>query len=157
MNIVCTPNEFDISAITILDRVPNTVIDHSYFRRLVYSDADIALNGVYLLVPLKISGSEHYYNKARLNYRITENAEIVKHVSGIESALLEAVKPSPDSIPIPKLREQLLSGSIRIFTSGSQPVTDGHIVLKISGIWETDAHYGVTFKFLEVTRQSRST
>ena len=157
MNIVCTPDEFDLSAITILKRIPNTVIDNSFFRRIVYSTADLSLNGIYILMPLKIAASEQYYNKARLSYGVTENTEIVQKICSIESTLLEAVKPSPNALPIPKLREQLLSGNIRIFATGSQPLTDSHIVLKISGIWETDAHYGVTFKFLEVTRQSRST
>lgn len=157
MNIVCTPNEFDQSAITVLKRIPNTVIDNSFFRRIVYSTADLSLNGIYILMPLKITASEHYYNKARLAYGVTENADIIKQICSIESTLLDALKPASGAVPIPKLREQLLSGSIRIFATGAQPQVDSHIVLKISGIWETDAHYGVTFKFLEVTRQSRST
>lgn len=157
MNIVCTPEEFDLSAITVLKRIPNTVIENSSFRRIVYSTADLSLNGIYILIPLKITGSEHYYNKARLVYGVTENAEIVRQICAIEATLLEAIKPAPGALPIPKLREQLLSGSLRIFAAGTQPQTNGHIVLKISGIWETDAHYGVTFKFLEVTHQSRNT
>lgn len=157
MNIVCTPNEFDLSAITILKRIPNTVIDHSFFRRIVYSNADLSLNGIYILMPLKITASEHYYNKAKLVYGVTENVEIIKQICAIESTLLAAIQPSSGAVPIPKLREQLLSGSIRIFATGAQPQTNGHIVLKISGIWETDAHYGVTFKFLEATHQSKST
>ena len=43
------------------------------------------------------------------------------------------------------INDQLTVGTIKLF----EPRKDKNsFILKISGIWETDTHYGLTYKFL---------
>ena len=48
------------------------------------------------------------------------------------------------------IKDQLNNGSIRIFSNKeleNKEYENFQIALKISGIWETDDEYGITFKF----------
>jgi len=48
-----------------------------------------------------------------------------------------------------KLYEQVKNGNIKIFSDTIEK-TNNLFMLKISGIWETDQFYGVTYKFIKV-------
>ena len=53
-----------------------------------------------------------------------------------------------------KLYEQLQSGIIKLFFENNKinnyNINTNKLILKISGIWETDTNYGLTFKFTNV-------
>ena len=48
------------------------------------------------------------------------------------------------------MKEQLLMSFIKIFSEHKDIQNINQFILKISGIWETDIDYGLTFKFIEV-------
>ena len=52
-----------------------------------------------------------------------------------------------NKIPQYKIHEQLQNGNIKIFTDIGNKQTSSFI-LKISGIWETQYNYGLTYKFI---------
>ena len=53
-----------------------------------------------------------------------------------------------DKMPQYKIYEQLRNGNIKIFTDvGSKTLCS--FILKISGIWETQHNYGLTYKFIK--------
>jgi hypothetical protein len=53
--------------------------------------------------------------------------------------------------PMMKIYEQLKNGNIKIFTNELLFKTNNSaFTLKISGIWETDLYYGVTYKFFKI-------
>ena len=57
-----------------------------------------------------------------------------------------------NKIPQFKINEQLKSGNIKLFSDSVERTT--HLfMLKISGIWETDSYYGVTYKFVKINHQ----
>jgi len=57
-----------------------------------------------------------------------------------------------NKVPQYKLNEQLRYGQLKIFydSTNANANTNNAFLLKISGIWETDMHYGLTFKFIKV-------
>ena len=73
----------------------------------------------------------------------------------IEEGLLKKVSIR-NKMPQFKLNEQLKYGQLKIFydtttTSINSLINkENAFLLKISGIWETDMHYGLTFKFIKV-------
>ena len=47
-----------------------------------------------------------------------------------------------------KISEQLKNGNIKLFNTIDQ--SDSSFIVKISGVWETQYHFGLTYKFIKV-------
>ena len=45
------------------------------------------------------------------------------------------------------LRDNINNGSLKIYKQ--QQSNNGNIYLKISGVWESDDEYGITYKFID--------
>ena len=54
-----------------------------------------------------------------------------------------------NKIPQYKINDQIKNGNIKLFLDSTDKLTNGNFMLKISGIWETETHYGLTYKFLK--------
>ena len=53
-------------------------------------------------------------------------------------------------IPQYKVYEQVRNGNIKIFSDNIEKINNNLFMLKISGIWETETHYGITYKFSKI-------
>jgi len=53
-------------------------------------------------------------------------------------------------MPSYNLSELLDGGIIRLFTDSVEKKKSMNIILKISGLWEDDETYGITYKFYSV-------
>ena len=53
--------------------------------------------------------------------------------------------------PICRISEQLANGFIKIFIDNNKLFNNNQheFILKISGIWENESDYGITYKFIE--------
>jgi hypothetical protein len=49
-----------------------------------------------------------------------------------------------------KIYDQLKNGNIKIFSDVNPKTYMNTFLLKISGIWETETQYGVTYKFSKI-------
>ena len=63
MNVVTTIDNYHINNVFFSDPIKNTVINDSDFVRIIYSNDEVVLNGVYLYVYLANISLESYYNK----------------------------------------------------------------------------------------------
>jgi len=113
------------------------------------------LNGIYLYIPLKDVIIEKNYNKYRCSFNIHNNKTIDK-IKNIEVQLLQKYSIT-NKIPLYKISSQILNGGIKIFNNYSlTPNTCDQnncgytLILKISGIWETEYNYGLTYKFIKL-------
>ena len=50
-----------------------------------------------------------------------------------------------------RIEDQLASGNIKLFTDNLEKSLGNQYIFKISGIWETETDYGVTYKFMNIT------
>jgi hypothetical protein len=150
MNIVLTHNQFNSNNIYFNEPIQNTVMDNSRFIKLIYSNENIMLNGIFLLLNIKIINKETYFKKIKISYDIsnTINKEILMNIYNIENNILLKYKSTkkPRSI----LYETLNSGVIKIFPNIDKDINNSNssFILKISGIWEDDKEYGLTYKIL---------
>lgn len=150
MNIVLTHNQFNSNNIYFNEPIQNTVMDNSRFIKLIYSNENIMLNGVFLLLNIKIINKETYFKKIKISYDISNsiNKEILMNIYNIENNMLLKYKSTkkPRSI----LYETLNSGVIKIFPNIDKDINNSNssFILKISGIWEDDKEYGLTYKIL---------
>ena len=150
MNIVLTHNQFNSNNIYFNEPIQNTVMDNSRFIKLIYSNENIMLNGIFLLLNIKIINKETYFKKIKISYDISNsiNKEILMNIYKIEHNILLKYKSTKKPRNI--VYETLNSGVIKIFPNIDKDLNNSNnsFILKISGIWEDDNEYGLTYKIL---------
>jgi glutamine synthetase type III len=118
------------------------------FIRILYSTNNVTLNGVYLLIQLNDIVSEKYYNKNKCTFSVINHKELIEKIRIIEENLLKKIEIN-NKIPQFKIHEQLINGNIKFFSDYFSK-SNNSFILKISGIWETHTHYGLTYKFTKI-------
>jgi hypothetical protein len=101
-----------------------------------------------VLISLTIDNIERQYNKNILYYNIEKNTQTINDIKKIEKIILKKY----DSLKSPSynLSQLIEGGVIRLFTDLTEKKKVMNIILKISGLWEDDETYGVTYKFFSV-------
>tara|TARA_B100001094_G_scaffold308275_1_gene340740 strand:+ start:665 stop:1105 length:441 start_codon:yes stop_codon:yes gene_type:complete len=130
--------------IILCDPIKNTVIEDSKFIRIIFSNNMITTNGIYVninLLDLKIENS--YNNKYKCSFDSHKNYNNLKNIYTIENMILS--KFDTNKIKSFKIRDSIDNGIIKIFNENNR---FKNIILKISGIWENDYEYGLTYKFI---------
>jgi len=148
MNIVKNIEQYDENSIFFCEPIKNTIMNEGSFIRILYSTHNITLNGIYLLVHLNDIVSEKYYNKNRCSFNVNIHKELIEQIKTIEENLLKKIEIT-EKIPQFKIYEQLRNGNIKFFCDFFLKPTNSFI-LKISGIWETNTNYGLTYKFTKI-------
>ncbi len=119
------------------DIIKNTVITNGKFIRIIYSNTVYTLNGLYILIPL------NNIKKINSNTCSINNNSFIKNLCNIEKDILDKYYSSKTKQY--KLQEQLNKNIIKIFNSKN---TFKKIIIKISGLWEDDDSFGITYKFI---------
>jgi len=138
-------------------------MENSVFIKLIYSNSIIILNGLYLQLDLNLISSEVYFKKLKHTYDINNvnNNNVLNNIYNIENGILDkynsnkkkkniihdalitgVIKLYPNTRYNDDMESNTLTSSISKFNSTSTTV----FILKISGIWENDNEYGLTYK-----------
>lgn len=125
MNLVLDINQVTYNNIFFYESVKNTIMNDSEFIRIIYSNNDIILNGIYI----KIDINNH------------ENSNIVNIIDQLEQSILKQY--NPNKLQNNKLKDQLIY-NINKISKDNECI----YLLKISGIWETPYMIGLTYKFI---------
>jgi len=148
MNIIKKINQFDIDNVYFCDAIKNNIMNDGLFIRILYSNNIFMLNGVYLLITFQNLNIEKYYNKYRCNFDVNLHKELIEQIKQIEEQILNKNKVK-EKIPIFKIFEHVKNGNIKIFSDNIDTIKN-QFLLKISGMWETDINYGLTYKFINI-------
>jgi hypothetical protein len=148
MNLVKTINQYDNKSLFFCEPIKNNIMNEGNFIRILYSTPNIVLNGIYLLIDLYDIVCEKYYNKYKCSFNILNHKDIIDNLKIIEEEILKKYKTN--KTPSYKIYEQIKSGYIKIFYDVGNKQSYSFI-LKISGIWETQQNYGLTYKFIKIT------
>ena len=105
----------------LLPAVKNNLIANSLFTRIIYSPQMIAFNGLYLSIP-------HHF--------IYQNGFLNK-INEIENDILSVYSCS-------KKKNLHIK---QLFIYKSDQITD-KVILKISGIWESETAFGLAYKLI---------
>jgi len=167
MNIILSESQYNQDSIYFMESIINTIMENSMFIKIIYSNNLITLNGLYLTLNLKIINSETYFKKIKYTYDINHNYNnaILNKLYSIESSILDKYSSNKTKKYI--LYNTLRTGILKIFpnqsnihnnsvvtplishTSSIQQNSNNQIssfILKISGIWENQTEYGITYK-----------
>jgi len=149
MNIVKQITQYNNDNIFYCDPIKNNIMNDGLFIRIIYSTSHFSLNGISLLIELNDFFCEKYYNKYKCVFNTTMHNELIEKIKIIEENILKNANLKK-KIPQYKIYEQLKNGSFKIITD-IHKMTNNLFMLKISGIWENDTEYGLTYKFIKLS------
>jgi hypothetical protein len=147
MNLVKTFEQYNDNNVIFCEPIKNNIMNDGNFIRILYSTNIMVLNGVYLLVNLTDISSEKYYNKFKCAFNISNHKELIENLKLIEEELLKKYKTN--KLASHKIYEQIKCGYIKVFSDTGNK-SNCSFILKISGIWETQNNYGLTYKFFRI-------
>ncbi len=145
MLLAISLSDFQKDKIIFCDPIKNTVIDNSKFIRLIYSPEYYTLNGLFMAIPFVDYRLENNFNRYKCYLNSEKNAEIIKNIITIEQQILD--KYNLSKIKVYKLRENIKNGIIKVFNENN---SFKNFILKISGLWENNSEYGLTYKFITI-------
>jgi len=146
MYLVKQIDQFNEKFVYFGEPIKNNVINDGDFIRILYSTTCVVLNGIYLQINFNNLVLDKHYNKYKCTFSVADNVVIINKLKDIEIKLLKIIDKS-HKIPDYKLADQLNNGNVKIngdYISNSKI----QLILKISGIWETETNYGLTYKFM---------
>ena len=148
MNLVKKIEQYNEDNIFFCEPIKNNIMIEGNFIRILYSTCNITLNGIYLFIQLNDITSEKYYNKNKCTFNVNSHRELIEKIKVIEENILKKIEIN-NKIPQFKIFEQLINGNIKFFCDTNTKFNNSFI-LKISGIWETQTNYGLTYKFTKI-------
>ena len=151
MNIVKKLDQYDENCVFFCDPIKNNIMNDGNFIRILYSNELFVLNGIYLIFSINLMSVEKYYNKYKITFDKNANNDIIEQIRVIEENIIKKICIK-NKTPQFKIYEQLKNGNIKIFFEPKDDIfgSSNTFLLKISGIWDTDMSYGVTYKFIKI-------
>jgi hypothetical protein len=148
MNVVLREDQYNIANIYFSEAIQNIIMENSSFIKLIYSNHNIMITGLFLLVGLKNTTKELYFKKIKITYDINANISTLIRLYEIETEILDKYNSNKKQKKI--VYETLSCGSVKIFPNNDEDIVRGNnsFILKISGIWENETEYGLTYKLL---------
>lgn len=146
MNLALNKEDFSINNVYFAEPIKNSIIENSNFIRLMYSNSLMAINGIYIKMDFENIYKQNDFSKQKINFNVNDNQKNINYIKSIESDILEKININHKT-KVYKLNEQMMSGYIKHIMDNK---CTNHFILKISGIWESEKEYGLTFKFVEI-------
>jgi hypothetical protein len=151
MNLAHDLFSFDPKGLFLCDPIKNTVMPNSNFSRVLYSEPSVTFAGLHLLLSIEELKEEQYYQKTRLIFDPNKYSKTVNIVTKIENLILDSVDSRKRRIS--KLGPQFQLGVLKSIIPSTEVFSSKKYVLKISGVWETETDYGLTYKIIDINHQ----
>ena len=151
MSIIQKIDQYHLDSVYFCDSIKNNVMSNGNFIRILYCTPYFTMNGVYIHIKLSDINYEKYYQKYKCFFDLDKCSTLVTQINAIERNILSKISSViNDKTPQYKIAEQLSCGFIKIFCDIVPKQPNSLFVLKISGVWETDTNYGLTYKFSRI-------
>jgi flagellar basal body rod protein FlgG len=100
---------------------------------------------------LKDVTCDKYYNKYKCIFNVNIHKELIEKIKSIEETILKKLESTfYNKFPQYKIYEQFKNGNIKIFQD-IQNKSNVNFILKISGVWEINSSFGLTYKFIHLS------
>ena len=152
MNIVYDINNYSKDKIFFLETKRNTIMD-GFFTKILYSNEYLTTIGIYFTVQFQ-GASIHLVNNKNILYFEKKNFNniLCQQISGVEKDILEYYKIlfncKKNAVCI--LSDHLNNNCLKLYMKESNKSNSMNTIIKISGVWETEKDFGITYKFIEV-------
>lgn len=152
MNAMIPFNEFNNKHIYFNEPIENTIIKDSKFIKLIYSNEILSMNGLFFHTEFMIFSTDYNFKKFRFSYNLDTNREMLNKIFNIERIILDNYNCNKKKKF--NLYDYLSNGFIKIYNQDNDNYnvrkTKLGFILKISGVWESNDEYGITYKLLLV-------
>ena len=153
MNIIVELSNFNRENIQYLDTKKNIIMNGN-FTKIIYSDNNFTLNGIYLHCPFYI---EQFDNNIQKNIIFNlDDERFFSEIIKMERSILDYYKHKNNIEKHPQylLFNQFVNQHIKLYNQNNMLFNNSttQIVLKISGIWENSEYFGLTYKFINMTK-----
>lgn len=149
MYIVINLCDFQYTNVFFKKAVKNKVIDNSIFYRIIYSDSIMCTTGLFIKIPITIQLLERFHNNYKCTFTVQDNENTINELEKIEHKILDLVNIKKKKVKYGILN-QLRCGTMKFYTNHLGNHISGQYIIKISGVWETEKNYGVTYKILHI-------
>jgi hypothetical protein len=144
---------YDSQCFYYLDSQKNALMD-GLFTKIIYTHSYFTMNGLFFFFPIQHSYIEPMKDKYYVHFdpNLTQNKAIMDILFKLETQILlhYASFVNRRKASNMTMYKHLLKGKLRIHEPSPVSSLDvSQYILKISGIWETDTEFGVTYKWLE--------
>ena len=128
----------------------NNMIMNGFFTKLIYSNQYITLYGLFFYLPLKTTTS--FINHTSCLDISFLYKDTIQQLINIENHLLSTYAEHINKKNVVKngvscLQNQIQTGFLKYYKENGY--NKKHLYIKISGIWETDKDFGITFKIIQ--------
>ena len=155
MNITANVNQISIYNLFFSEKKKNIIVDGS-FTKLIYSNRMFSMNGIYMTLPLSNFTLNESNNNTFVHFNPyhKSNAYLNQELTKLEFHILDYYRKNNFSTKnlANVLSKQLYSGSMKLYKETKGPLNkkadDLNLIIKISGIWETNAEIGLAIKLL---------
>ena len=152
LNIEITNKEMDKNKFKNLDfkyiflgnTVNNRILENGKFTRLYYSTPLCSFNGIYTLIHLDNINESNESNtqNSKLLINTEMNANMIKKIKELEETILAVINIKNKRF-CSNIYNEISKGFIKL----NYKYNIQNIMLKISGIWETETSYGLSYKY----------
>ena len=151
MLVLLNDKQYNKDNIILLDRNTNAIMNNGYFHRMYYSNQHFTMNGVYLHYHLVNIVIQEDFNKIVIFIQNNYYNFVYESIKNIERGIANKYYPYMKKVFVSKIADYFGNNKIRLFNDNH--IKNGtyeckKLILKISGLWETENQYGVTFKLL---------
>ena len=143
-NAIMTIPQYNGNSIFFCEPIKNNIMLNGDFIRIIYSTKYVTMNSIYLKLPFYITSVSKYYNKCKYDIELTQDIDKIKT---IEIDILQKIN-TRGKRPQYNIYESLQKRCIKNVCEYKEESKT--LVLKMSGIWETDDECGITYKFITI-------
>lgn len=142
---------FNHNNIYFNDPIKNTIIENSKFRRIIYSTSCISFNTIYIQFKLEEVEILKHYNKFKCMFKSDKHCNFIQTILFLEDRILNKINLL-NKRAVYNISQQMNNNYIKLFMpfEKDKVIENFNIILKLSGIWESDTEYGLTYKFLYI-------
>jgi hypothetical protein len=156
MLLVIPHNSIDFWYISFGEKTTNAIIEAGNYYSVLYITPDMSISVIHIGFTLKNITMISHFNKYRCSYNETSDANhtIINNLINIERGILTRFNTKKRAVfRMPKVKEMStmncfvnmvgIDPSISVSALGPEL----NIIMKVSGVWETEDEYGLIFKF----------
>jgi RNAse (barnase) inhibitor barstar len=148
MIIIKNIEQYNEEYVYFTQSIKNNIMNNGRFIRIIYSNSLFMLNGIYIMFNIESTNIDNFYNKFKCAFNVNQYSNIIASIQEIEKGILNKIN-IVNKEPKYKIYEQIKNGIIKVFSTTTDKMSD-KFLLKISGVWETDIEYGLTYKFINL-------
>lgn len=143
---------FDFKYIFLGNTINNRILENGKFTRMYYSTPLCSFNGIYTLLYIEdiieSNCNNSFNNKLMIN--VEKNGVLLNNIKQLEEKILRVVEIKNKTLTC-NIYNELMKGFLKLNYKNN--IHNSQIMLKISGIWETEDSYGLSYKYYYLKEQ----